>query len=305
MVCSNTTFLVGMALGIVTISAVSQSRKPLVDEPSRELLGEYAASLGPNAKAFPYSFKFPDDVKDTHAFGIDVSHYQGFIEWDKVVSQGVVFVYMKATQGKAWYDPTFAGNWQATGRIEASRPSFHRGAYHFMTAKDAASLQAKNFIETVGPIPPNALPACLDLEPDLVMLNGKPVRDSKGKLIDQWAQFSPAQIVQSVTTWAALVEKAKHKKPIIYTNSYWWKDRIRSDHSLDGFTVWIADYSSKSLGREDPEVPRPLKWSFWQLTDQGVLTQGGAQSLVDVTIFHGNRSELESQITTQTTKKPQ
>lgn len=282
-------------------SAVSKDKKPLVDETSRDDLASYAASLGPSTKAFPYAFKFPDDVRLDRVFGIDVSHYQETVEWDKVAKQGVAFVFIKATQGQQFYDSRFSANWHFVGQMEAQDSSLHRGAYHFMTATDAPDLQATNFLDTVGQLGRNDLPACLDLEWDFLKHNGKFVLDRKGKRVDQWATLSSGQIVERVTAWLTIIEAATGKRPMIYTNSLWWSDRIGANTSLSKYSLWIADYTSKSLGREEPVLPEHFSWAFWQLTDQGVFREGGIKNAVDTTVYHGNVSDLQKQFGFDTT----
>src|SRR5437867_1330928 len=60
--------------------------------------------------------------------GIDVSHYQGAINWDDVASGGISFAYIKATEGTNFVDPLFAQNWAG-----AEAAGLRRGAYHFFT----------------------------------------------------------------------------------------------------------------------------------------------------------------------------
>src|ERR1700677_3355012 len=91
--------------------------------------------------------------------GIDVSHYQGDIDWHAVAASGVKFAYIKATEGAAYIDPSFAQN-----VVGAQAAGVLVGVYHFLTAGDWLA-QASNFLETAraqlsGPI----LPSALDIE---------------------------------------------------------------------------------------------------------------------------------------------
>jgi lysozyme len=288
-----TSSLILMILLFVASGVSEEGKEPLSNEPSRNDLAEYAVSLEPTTRAFPYKFRFPEDVRTDKVFGIDISHYDEYVEWEKVANQGIRFVYIKATQGQKYYDPTFERNWTAVGKIEAKvDPSLRRGAYHFMTANDPADLQAQNFLNTVGKLGVGDLPPCLDLEWDWFVKNREYVRDRKGQKIDNWASFSRAEIAKRVTTWLRIVEEVTGKKPIIYTTSSWWSKRIGSNSSLSGYSFWIADYSSKSLGQESPNVPERLSWSLWQLTNQGILSQGGIKTRVDTTVFRGNETDL-------------
>lgn len=90
--------------------------------------------------------------------GIDVSHHQGKIAWDRLQSQGVDFAYIKATEGGDHIDVAFRTNWDA-----AASAGIRRGAYHFFTLCRPGAEQAANFIGTV-PVDPEALPPVIDLE---------------------------------------------------------------------------------------------------------------------------------------------
>ena len=77
--------------------------------------------------------------------GIDVSHHQGEIDWTKVKNDGIVFAFMKATQGLRFVDPRFKLNWAAT-----EKAGIIRGAYHFLEAdQDGAARSSR----TRGSVP--------------------------------------------------------------------------------------------------------------------------------------------------------
>lgn len=75
--------------------------------------------------------------------GLDVSHYQNQVNWDKV-SNKFKFVFIKATEGKDYVDSTFADNWNS-----ARENGFLVGAYHFFVTSSSGEKQAKNFINIV------------------------------------------------------------------------------------------------------------------------------------------------------------
>lgn len=90
--------------------------------------------------------------------GIDVSSHQGQIGWKRLQSQGVDFVYIKATEGGDFVDRQFENNWNSAGQV-----GLKRGAYHFFTLCRSGADQAKNFIAQV-PYDPSSLPPVVDLE---------------------------------------------------------------------------------------------------------------------------------------------
>src|SRR5918993_3190250 len=90
--------------------------------------------------------------------GIDVSRWQGKIDWASVRAAGTQFAFIKATEGGDHIDPRFTENWY--GAAQAGVP---RGAYHFMYWCRPAHEQAAWFRRNV-PNDPAALPPVLDLE---------------------------------------------------------------------------------------------------------------------------------------------
>src|SRR5436853_6426864 len=95
--------------------------------------------------------------------GIDVSHYQGNVDWPTVKSSGVVdFSFIKATEGLSVQDSQFAANWQG-----ARSAGLLRGAYHFFHSADDAIAQVKYFLNCVksaGGFLPGDIPPVLDFE---------------------------------------------------------------------------------------------------------------------------------------------
>ncbi|MBL8582261.1 MAG: glycosyl hydrolase, partial [Rhizobiaceae bacterium] len=90
--------------------------------------------------------------------GVDVSRWQGEIDWVKLRSQGANFAYIKATDGGDHLDPMFRKNWRA-----AHAAGLKRGAYHFFYWCRSGSEQADWFIRNV-PRETGALPPVIDVE---------------------------------------------------------------------------------------------------------------------------------------------
>ena len=91
-------------------------------------------------------------------YGIDVSHYQGEIDWPKVAGDGIDFAYIKATEGGDTVDDHFDANWRG-----ARAAGVKVGAYHFFTLCRTGADQAANMLEVV-PVTGADLPAAVDLE---------------------------------------------------------------------------------------------------------------------------------------------
>ena len=93
--------------------------------------------------------------------GIDVSHYQGDVNWFAVAGGGVKFAFAKATEGNTWVDTRFTQNWSRIQEV-----GLVRGAYHFGRPGRDAETQAVHFASVVGPLGFNDLPPVLDIEED-------------------------------------------------------------------------------------------------------------------------------------------
>lgn len=193
--------------------------------------------------------------------GIDISHYQGDINWNmlKQTRQGqfpISFIFMKATEGGDYSDDKFVANFDS-----ARAHGFVRGAYHFYNPKTDANKQADFFIRSVK-LEPGDLPPVLDIE-------------KKGKDIKK--------LQADLKVWLRKVESHYGVKPIIYA-SYKFKTRYLNDSVFNSYPYWIAHYYVDSV-RYDGD------WKFWQHTDVGTLP--GIDEKVDLNVFNGSLQELK------------
>lgn len=244
------------------------------------------ADLGILGSALPFSFRFPLHVREDGIFGIDVSHHNEDLcncqfDWDVIANQRISFAYLKATQGALFRDKKFINNWNTL----AKHPRIHRGAYHFLSAKQDPIDQAKNFLSIIGPMQAKDMPPCLDMEWDMVTI--------EGQTRDAWSDLSSDEIVDRALKWLNAVKVATGRIPVIYTANSWWKGRIKEDKTalFARYPIWIADYSEKGLGQEKPSVPSGREWAMWQFTEKGALEQG-IPGHVDANIFKGTLAEF-------------
>ena len=192
--------------------------------------------------------------------GIDVSHYQGTVDWSSVKNAEIVFAFAKATDGNTYTDPQFQINWQAM-----QLAGLVRGAYHFYETTDDPTSQAQHFIATLGALAANDLPPVVDIEA------------FKGN-------FGSASIAANLQIWLDTVGQAVGCKPIIYTNTNFWNQYVSGDFS--SYPLWIADY-----GVSQPKIPSTWKsWSFWQSSQSGSVA--GVTGTVDMDVFAGSASDL-------------
>ena len=273
---------------LVMLSPYVALAEDLVDDYSRGDLLRYSMSVGPNAKAFPDGFTFPNDAKARPKllFGVDVSHYDGVINWPKGREQEIRFAYVKATQGVQSTDNTFATNWADIGKVwdnEATR--IYRGAYHFLTAQGDAKAQAQHFLSKIGAVLPSDLPPSVDVEWDA------PPGSTDLDAADRRRNLSAADIVIKVQTWLEVVEQSTGKVPVIYTQPGWWHNRVGTTDKLAKYQIWVADYTTKSQLNEVPQKVPGYVTHIWQFSEHGRV-KNGFSTKVDVSIFRGTQEEF-------------
>ena len=195
--------------------------------------------------------------------GIDISHYQGKIDWEQLKNAmikgcPVRFVIIKSTEGSSRLDENFRENFN-----QARDFGFIRGVYHFWSNKSTAREQAYYFLDQVH-LTDGDLPPVLDIE-------HKP------------ADKSVEDFQRDVLTWLHIVEDKYHVKPIIYTY-YKFKEHYLSAPVFEDYPYWIAHYYVD-------KVQYKGKWKFWQHTDVGKLP--GIKGYVDFNIYNGSYYELK------------
>ncbi|WP_258297841.1 GH25 family lysozyme [Paenibacillus peoriae] len=203
-----------------------------------------------------------------NAQGIDVSRYQGKIDWKAVKADGISFAFIKASQGQRYVDPTFITN--AKG---AKAAGVLLGAYHFLdaTSVDAAKGEARHFadvLDQVGGAKALDLPAVMDYE------------NNPGNL-------SKTLISAVALAFLIELERLTGRKPIIYTGNAF---AANFNASLGGYPLWIARYS-------DTRVPSDTvtwkRWDIWQYSDSGKVV--GIKGNVDMNEYSGTVDELRTQ----------
>jgi lysozyme len=202
--------------------------------------------------------------------GIDVSRWQGRIDWAAVRGAGTQFAFIKATEGGDHVDPRFMENWHG-----AARAGVPRGAYHFMYWCRPAHEQAAWFKRNV-PADPDALPPVLDLE-----WNGH----------SQTCPFKASRQAALEATRLMLREMEAHtgKRPIIYTDIPFHRDVL--DGELHDYPHWV-----RSTAAEPHERYNNRRWTMWQYTTTGRVP--GINGDVDRNAFYGSQDEWASFLAT-------
>jgi len=203
--------------------------------------------------------KYPEGYE---IHGIDISHYQGEIDWEMLQNAmiercPVRFILIKATEGTSRIDPRFDDNF-----TQAREYGFIRGAYHFWSNKSSARDQAYFFLDKVH-LEDGDLPPVLDVE-------HKP------------KDRSAEDFQRDVLTWLHIVEDRYHAKPIIYTY-YKFKMTYLNTPVFDDYPYWIAHYYVDKIEYKGA-------WRFWQHTDAGRLP--GIKGYVDFNVYNGSYYDL-------------
>lgn len=192
-------------------------------------------------------------MSSAHLSGIDVSKWQGSVNWQQVKQAGVGFAFARATYGMTEVDSSFSDNWQAM-----KDEGITRGAYHFFLAADDPVRQADFFMSTVGTLGPNDLPPVIDVESDSGVTSN---------------------LVADVQTWLDTVAQGLGRTPIIYTAPSYWNANLNSDFGK--YPLWVAEY-----GVAEPRAVNGwTNWTFWQYSQSGKVE--GVSTGVDLDHFNG------------------
>jgi GH25 family lysozyme M1 (1,4-beta-N-acetylmuramidase) len=222
------------------------------------------ASTAPHPRSAHHRRHVPLRVGPTVP-GLDVSHWQGTIDWSRVAATGRRFVFVKATDGDATVDPTFV-----TNRDGAEANGLFVGAYHFARpdhSRGDAGREARFFVGQVAPGPGDLVPV-LDIE-----TNGG---------LDQ------TEMIHWARTWVRVVHRLTGVMPMVYTSPYGWLSRFADTPLLaqDGARLWVAHWnvSSPTLPASDWDGNG---WVVWQHSSTGHVA--GIGTAVDLDRLLGTR----------------
>lgn len=192
--------------------------------------------------------------------GVDVSSFQGTIDWPQLVSSGSLrFAFIKATEGAHTHDAKFLQNWNAARGLVA------RGAYHFFSFCSGGEEQAQNFLRFApasGELPPG-----VDIE---FAGNCK-----------HYPAFSFVR--QELQIFLNELEAATHRKPVLYVNRTSYARIVEGYFA--GYPLWIREVIT------GPPVGRFPNFVFWQYAGNGRVS--GVNKLVDLDAFIGTKNDFE------------
>jgi GH25 family lysozyme M1 (1,4-beta-N-acetylmuramidase) len=199
--------------------------------------------------------------------GIDVSHWQGTINWQEVSNAGFEFAFAKATEGTSFLDDKFKTNMDY-----GKNAGMLMGAYHFACPEsNSAADEANYFVSQAGQyIELGYLRPALDLEkggPEL----GKPK-------LSQW-----------VREFMSTVKSKTGVEPILYTNVNYVENYL-DDSIVNKYNVWIANWRTDL----NPNTGGWSSWDFWQHTVGAKGSVPGIDAQVDWDRFNGDISKLQT-----------
>jgi lysozyme len=190
--------------------------------------------------------------------GVDVSSYQGAIDWRKVKAAGVTFAFARVSDGLDVVDDRFAANFAAM-----KRAGVRRGAYQYFRASADPEAQADLLLSAVRRSGRADLPLVVDVE------------TADGQ--------SPEVVQARLARWLRRVERRTRRQPIVYTSPV-------MGETLGGrfgaYRLWVAHYEVAC-----PDLPDGWeRWSFWQHSSTGRVD--GIAGDVDLDHFAGTLAQL-------------
>ncbi|HEY9290735.1 MAG TPA: lysozyme [Microlunatus sp.] len=195
--------------------------------------------------------------------GIDVSNWQGTVDWTAQWNAGKRFVWVKATEGTTYTSPSFSSQYNGS-----YNKGFTRGAYHFaLPNKSTGATQAKYFSDHGGGWSGDGrtLPGVVDLEynPYGATCYG----------------LTKAQMRTWIASFSNYYKTRWNKYPAIYTSTSWWSQCVNSSFSSTN-PLWVARYSS-TVGT------LPYNWSYYTVWQY-------SSSPIDQDVFNGSATQLKT-----------
>lgn len=197
--------------------------------------------------------------------GVDVSRYQGQIDWEILASNDISFAFVKATEGSSHVDPLFSYNY-----AEARKTGLRTGAYHFFSYDSGGGTQADHYIATVEKSG-DMLPPVIDLE-----------------FYGDKEQNPPKQdkVREELTVMLNRLEEHYGMRPVIYATEKSYELYLAD--AFGEYDIWIRNIFTT------PRLSDHREWTFWQYTDREELPgYQGDEKYIDMNVFNGSREDFE------------
>ena len=250
-------------LSMLTASVIAK------DSGSRGVAGENISQHGMLKESVrknpePEEPELPENVKR----GIDVSYWEGKIDWDTVVSQ-IDFAILRCGYGKN-VEEQDDGSWHRNA-VACERLGIPYGVYHYSyaTSEELAKSEAEHVLRLLEGHSPT-LPIYLDLED-----------------MGTTAKLTNEQILRQAEIFCQTIADAGYT-PGIYSSYSWWTTRLTAPE-YDNWERWISAWSDSA-----PEYDRPYR--LWQYSSTGTVE--GIDGGVDMNYWYGElpKPELKDEI---------
>jgi lysozyme len=194
--------------------------------------------------------------------GIDLSKWQGVVDFAKIKAAGTVYVFIKVTQGATGVDPDYARN-----IADARHAGLYAGSYHFYTTDHDAQSQFANLSAHLD-LKPGDLPPVVDIE--ILSSDSLPnLTDELKKLLD-------------------LIEGKYGVEPILYSGANFANEYLTG---FGAYPLWLAEYTAAPV----PKLPSGWSvWTFWQYSQTGSVA--GVNGTVDLDRFNGTLDQLKAML---------
>lgn len=198
------------------------------------------------------------NLDEKYLFGIDVSQYNGKINWEEVQQSKypINFVFIRSSMGLNGKDKRFVYNWEKAKSI-----GLLCGAYHYYRPNENSTEQFNNFKSTytyqIGDLPP-----VLDIE--------------------EMSIYGSENLRKGIQNFIQKIEDHYKVKPIIYSGKTFYLQHLKG--YFPKHLIWIAAYSGTDKVKQ-------INWDFYQFSDQ--LQIKGIPSYVDGNYFKGNLQSLQ------------
>lgn len=227
----------------------------------------------------------PDPYTGPTCFGVDVSKWQGTVDWARVPEDRVTFAISRTGDGKT-RDEMFNENWRKSS-------SFSRGSYHYFRADRDGKFQAElvlDMLNQAGGMTAKDLPPAIDIE-------GGAVKNLPGGVIAGTKDLPMGLVVEECLEFLDVIESQLKITPLVYTGQafHWWLSQARPElaEEFAKYPLWTPDY------RAVPRVPADARgakfpwshWTIWQYTNRERVP--GIATPVDGNYFRGTREEYQ------------
>jgi lysozyme len=212
--------------------------------------------------------------------GVDVSDAQGSVDWSQARAAGVVFAFVKATQGTYDTQSTFASSWAG-----AKAAGVVRGAYHFFDPTEDGAAQAAHFLDVAGDLEPGDLPPMLDVE--------CPDGDADCEYAEQSGDAPAATIRERIDAFLAAVRAATGVAPVVYTFPDYFAGSGVDASGLEAYPLFVANVGPSGTAASGSCFDVPAPWAsaaLWQYAWTGAVA--GIDGQVDRDRFLGDGAAL-------------